>query len=721
MNDEGKKSALEAPALVNWKSPPLLSELKADLVFAKSTHDLQKQKIGEWLDNLNVTGAAKVKSPKGSSQIVPKLIRKQAEWRYAALSEPFLSTDDLFNVNPITWEDRKAAEQNQLVLNNQINVHLDKVSFIDEYVRTAVDEGTVIVRVGWDFREEEYTEVVPKVEFRVNPELAEMHEHLHKMMEESPSEYATDVPDELKQAHEMTMEEGQPIEPVIVGEEEVKKTRTVCNKPTLEVCDYRNVIVDPTCLGDIKKANFVIYSFETSMSELKKDGKYKNLEYVNVDNSTVLGTPDHEVSDAVRSFNFKDNPRKKLVIHEYWGYWDIDGTGETKPFVAAWVGNTLVRMEESPYPDKQLPFVIVQYLPVRKSVYGEPDGFLIEDNQKVIGALTRGMIDLMGKSANGQTGIRKDMLDLTNRRKFDKGLDYEFNVNVDPRQGVFMHTYPEIPQSAQFMLSLQNMEAESLTGVKAYSQGVSGQSLGDVAAGVRGALDAASKRELGILRRLSNGMVQIGHKIIGMNAEFLSDEEVIRITNEEFKTVRKDNLPGNFDLKLSISTAEEDTNKAERLGFLLQTVGPNSDPALMKLILSQITKLHKMPDLAHQIETYEPQPDPLAQEKAQLEIELLKAQIAEVNSRAASLQSKAQLDAAKTETEVAVAGNVKSDTDLKNLDFVEQETGVKQERDKELHGEQARSQMQMKQMEHDFAREERVHELLKEYRSKKTK
>jgi hypothetical protein len=340
---------------------------------------------------------------------------------------------------------------------------------------------------------------------------------------------------------------------------------------------------------------------------------------------------------------------------------------------------------------------------------------LLEDNQKVIGAVTRGMIDIMGKSANGQTGIRKDMLDTTNRRKFDKGQDYEFNVNVDPRQGVFMHTYPEIPASAQFMLGLQNQEAESLTGVKSYSSGVSGQSLGDVAAGVRGALDAASKRELGILRRLSNGIIKIGRKVISMNAEFLSDTEVVRITNDEFAVVKKDDLAGNFDLRLSISTAEEDNNKAEQLAFLLQTVGPNSDPEMMKMILSDIAKLRKMPDLAKRIESYQPQPDPLAQEEAMLRIELLKAQIAKENALAMQHQSQAQLDVAKAGTEQVKQGNIQSDTDIKNLDFVEQESGVKQERAKELHGEQARSQAQLKLMDRQFAIEDQNRDLLKEY------
>lgn len=685
--------------LTKWANAPTLMDLKQDYQDASPSFQTQRTKISEWLDNLNVRNKAQVDVPKGNSKIVPKLIRKQAEWRYPALSEPFLSTDDVFNVRPVTWEDRKAAAQNQLVLNHQFNNQIDKIKFIDEYTRAAVDEGTVIVRVGWEFDEEEVIEQVPIVEFRVNPEMAPMHQHIAKLKEESPSQYATDVPEELKQAHDLSLENGVPIEAVITGYQDQKKMKTIFNRPTIEICDYRNVIIDPTCLGDIKKARFVIYSFESSLAELKKDKKYKNLQHINIEANSPLASPDHAGPDNAQSFNFNDKARKKIVVHEYWGFWDIEGSGLVKPFVAAWVGDTLIRMEENPFPDKALPFVVAQYLPVRRSIYGEPDGALLEDNQKVVGAVTRGMIDIMGKSANGQTGIRKDALDVTNRRKFEKGQDYEFNPNVNPHEAVYMHTYPEIPNSAQFMLQLQNMEAESLSGVKSFSQGISGAALGDVAAGVRGALDASSKRELGILRRLSNGIVQIGRKLISMNSEFLSAEEVIRITNDEFVKVRRDDLAGNFDLKLSISTAEEDNNKAQELSFMLQTMGNNMDPELSKMILSDIARLRKMPDLAKRIEQYTPQPDPLVQQQRELEVQLLQAKLATEQAQGEYYLSMAQLNSAKVPTESAKQDHLKSDTDLKNLEFVEQESGVKQERELQKQGAQAQSQLHLKLIE----------------------
>jgi hypothetical protein len=311
------------------------------------------------------------------------------------------------------------------------------------------------------------------------------------------------------------------------------------------------------------------------------------------------------------------------------------------------------------------------------------------------------------------------MLDTTNRRKFDQGRDYEFNANVDPRQGVFMHTYPEIPASAQFMLQLQSMEAESMTGVKSWSQGVSGAVLGDVAAGIRGALDAASKRELGILRRLSSGIVKIGRKLISMNAEFLSDEEVIRVTNQEFVTVRRDDLAGKFDLTLSISTAEEDNNKAEQLAFMLQTTGPNMDPEMTKMILGDIAKLRKMPDLAQRITTYQPQPDPVAQKVQQLEVAKLEAEIAEMQAKTQKIMVDAGLAQAKITTETVNAGlanakittegvkgaNLIADTDQRNLNYVEQELGVTQERDLERHGAQAKAQGELKLLDHELGLE----------------
>jgi hypothetical protein len=129
-----------------------------------------------------------------------------------------------------------------------------------------------------------------------------------------------------------------------------------------------------------------------------------------------------------------------------------------------------------------------------------------------------------------------------------------------------------------------------------------------------------------------------------------------------------------------------------------------------------------MPELAKKIETYQPQPDPVQQQMQQLQMELLQAQLENEKAQAMDRQAAAQLKMAQAGTAEAQADNLRSDTDIKNLDFVEQESGVKQERQLQLHGEQARSQAQLKMMDRDAKREDNQVSLIKEYiKSRKAK
>ena len=645
----------DASKLVDWVNPPSLADLKKDYDAAQSAHSDHILNVERWLSALK--GDQVLKTKKGRSKIVPKLVRKQAEWRYAALSEPFLSTDDLFNTAPATFEDKQSATQNGLVLNYQINCKINKTKFIDEYIRAAVDEGTVIVRVDW-----EYEEGVRKV-----------------------------YQDVMEQQQVMSPDGTPMMQEVKVGEEQVEQTITIKNQPALEICDYRNVIIDPTCNGEPDNAEFIIYSFESSISALKKDGRYENLDNVNLESTSILSESDHNLTEN-GNFTFNDDARKKIIVREYWGFWDIHNKGEVTSFVAAWIGNTLIRLTENPYPDKALPFVTVQYLPKRKSIYGEPDAELLEDNQRVIGAVTRGIIDVIGRSANGQQGITKDALDVTNTRKFERGDDYKINAGVNPSTAFHMETYPEIPRSALEVLSMQNNEAESLSGVKSFSSGISGSALGVTATGIRSALDATSKRELGILRRLSDGLNRIGRKIISMNAEFLDDDEIIRVTNEEFVAINRNDLGGKYDIKLNVSTAESDEQKASELAFMLQTNAPGDDPRVNQRIKAELFKLRGMPELAKWIEEYKPEPDPMVQQMRQLEMQMLQAKIA--NETAKAEENKADISYKTARTR-----NMQSKSDLEDLKFVEQESSVN-EANKEQQTQQSHEN-RMKEKEHD--------------------
>ena len=657
--------------LTDWEKEPDVRDLKQDLENARPAHQSRMQDIQRWSDLMAVRGSAKPKQVKGRSSVQPKLIRRQAEWRYSALTEPFLGSNKLFKVEPVTFEDAEAARQNSLVLNWQFRTKLNRVNFVDNFVRATVDEGTSITRVGWKRQTIMVDQEVPVYDFfplQTEEQLAAFQTALDQQAAD-PRGYEEDVPDEIKAAIELYIESGQATYAQQSGVTTVKVEKVLVNQPVVDLLDPQNVIIDPSCNGDLDKALFVIVSFETNKADLLKEPeRYKNLDAVNWEGNMPMTQPDHNTSTP-DSYQLNDPLRKKVVAYEYWGFRDIRGDGELVPIVATWIGDICIRMEENPFPDGKLPFVVVPYLPVKRNLYGEPDAELLEDNQKILGAVTRGMIDLLGRSANGQQGMAKGMLDPLNRRRYDNGQDYEFNPSMSPANGVIEHKFPDIPQSALLMLNLQNQEAEALTGVKSFAGGISGEAYGDVAAGIRGVLDAASKREMAILRRLAKGMTEIGNKIIAMNAVFLSEKEVIRVTNKEFITVKREDLIGNFDLETDISTAEVDNAKAQDLAFMLQTLGPNSDPGIVMMILAEIADLKRMPELANKLRNWRPQPSPEQQELQRLEIEKARKEVEK-------LQSEISLNNAKAQEALA-------NKDQKNLDYVEQETGTKHARDME--------------------------------------
>jgi hypothetical protein len=256
-----------------------------------------------------------------------------------------------------------------------------------------------------------------------------------------------------------------------------------------------------------------------------------------------------------------------------------------------------------------------------------------------------------------------------NRQRLIKGEDFEFNPNSDPAQAIRQMVYPEIPQSALIISQNQNQEAESLSGIKAFASGISGDAFGKVARNTGAVLDAAGQREMSILRRLAEGMRQIGNKIIAMNAKFLEKKEVVRVTNEAFVEVYRDELDGNFDLICDIASSQLDQMKSDDLGMLMQTIGPDMDPGLRAIIMADIMELKRMPDLAKRVREYQPQPDPMQQAMAKAQYDLIVSQIALNNAKAKTAEASAENTALQTEQDAS---------------------GVDQQRKVELMGAQAR-------------------------------
>ncbi len=375
-----------------------------------------------------------------------------------------------------------------------------------------------------------------------------------------------------------------------------------------------------------------------------------------------------------------------MTAYEYWGYWDIDGTGVVQGIVATIIDGTMIRLQRNPFPDNKLPFVVMQYMPSKGSVYGEPDAELIGDNQQIIQALTRSIIDINARSANGQTATPKGFLDPLNAMKFRTGQDYEYNpIGMHPAEAVFMHTAPEMSQTSMAMIQSQYAEAESAVGVKAFQNGIDGNAYGQVVAGMSQALTAMTQREGDIIFRIAKGLEEIGNKIVAMNQEWLSEEETLAISGGEFVKVSREELAGDFFLAVTIKSNSESEGKAQQLTFMAQTLGENVDWGIRKLMFTEIARLYNLDNMVVALRDYEPQPDPFQQQMQQLQLE-------EQQLKNAKLKAEAEYFAQRSKFIDAQVDDTVAQTDQRALDFMEQQEGVKHARQREIVEAQARAQ-----------------------------
>lgn len=691
-----------------WKNAPSVEDLRADWNAAENGQNefrirlLDYERTREGGQEITVTGV-------GKSTARPLVVRKANEWKYPALEDPILSSNSLFNISPRNPADEAAATQNGQMLNYQWNTQIQKTKLVTDIVRTVVDEGTVIVKTGWE-TETAIKEVEEEVPVYASPEESlAMMQQLVQSGQMSP-----------EQARAM-LETGEPMQ-TGTKMEMVEKEVLTKNQPSYEVCLNANVIIDPTCDGVVADALFAIHEYDTSFAELENNkyekdedgeefGFYHNLDYVLPDD----GDPDYDAYKSVESNNFEfgDKPRKRMRAYEYWGYWDVHGEGTLTSIVATWIGNTMIRLEENPFPHGRIPFSVTTYMPIKKSVHGEPDAALLKENQESIGNMTRAIHDITARQAVGQEFIDENLFPSPSaKNQYEKGNTVYYRTGFDPQKAIYRKDVQQVNSTPFDVINWQQQDANELTGTKAFA-GPGGARMNGSKQD-RDSMDATAKRELSILRRLSDLLfVDMARMTISMNQVFLSEEEVIRVTDREFISIRREDLQGEFDLKIKVSTPERDEDQAQKLMTLLQTNAATMDPEIVKLHYIKLAQLWKHEDLAEAVKNFEPAgPSPQEQELMQLQLDeqklknaLAQKQLEDYDSKIferlsrqeENLSADVALKQAKAAQAISTAAKIDEETDILAQSFLEIQTGSKRQAEIEdqefaLQGEMAKEE-----------------------------
>jgi len=594
-----------------------------------------------------------------------------------------MRTQKLFQAKPRTEEDVESAKQNEILLNYQWETEVDKQKLVETASRMIVDNGTVICKTLW---ESEYgTKIVEKEQ----PVWANPEESMQMMQQ------AVEAGQMSQEQAQAMVETGQLMqkgtEKVYVEEETLIK-----NGPLYEVRNSANVYIDPTCEGIIANAQFVVDEFQISWADLKKNeydkesgtGYYKNLDQINVDSESDY---DEYATNERQSFKFNDKPRKEMTAYEYWGYWDIYGDDTLVPIVATWIGRVMVRMEENPFPHKRIPYSMATYMPVKMEIHGEPNAEITKENQDVIAKQTRAAIDITATQAVNQEFIAQNLFpNSVERNNYENGKKVYTTPGVDPRQAIFKQTVTPVPSAVFDMIAFQGNEVEALSGTRAFnnSEGKLGSATAE-----RGAMDATSKRKSGVLRRMAAMFKDMARMTVANNQALMPEEQIIRITND-FVKIRRDDLEGKVDIQLEISTPEKNQLQADKLIMLLQTNAMEMPNEIMVKMYAKLMLLWDQPDLADQLENYQPQPDPaeeqmkqLQLETAQMENEKIKMEIAklakdieEASSRISERASKeaenhvdVQNKQAQAQERIAKTELINAQTDLLDAEFIDKD------------------------------------------------
>lgn len=637
---------------------------------AKTLHDTKVDEITKWKDVYE--GQKYGNENDGQSQLVWKLVKKQLESLIPNVAKPFIGSYELVDLVPLTKNDAHKASIYKKLANHFFSKGFNSDAFIKDMVRVAGKHGTCFVRVGWDRNIKEKKMVVPRIDERVQAIAKETNAEI---IQNPDGTYTL-----------------------------VKKTINV-NRPSAKIIRTENIYVDPTA-DTFKESAFVIHEYVTTLSKLREesilydaDSLKKLEEHVQEFTDINRGTEISLYNET--AFSFSDDTRRKIRIYEYFGEYDLneDGINEQVVMVLARPsGNAsddvVLSITDNPFPFKSPPIIAIPLFKDEFSIYGKPLASLIEDEQKLMTSIIRGIIDNMANSNNGVKFIRKGALDAVNANNLINGGKYIEVKSNEPIQSVIMDgNFNELPSSVYNLFSLIDQHAESMTGINKFMQGLASSEMKASSSNFSAVMSQSQIRLLDIVNNISNGLKDIITMWIEMSMAYLDNHEISKITGIDIQDLKMrethrlikefniEELPQDvqqqavmlimtevddmfdkedfkFDVKISVGTDSMKDIKINQLNMFMQQaaqlVSAGAVPAdIVKELVAELAELLDKPNIADKIRKYEPQPDPMQQAMAEAEVAQARAKAGKEEALAKNALARTELTMVKAKGDMA--------------------------------------------------------------------
>lgn len=638
----------------------IFNNIKIDYESSKVAKNRVDANVTKWIKEYN--GDKYGNEVTNRSQIVTKDVKKTIKSMLPSMIEPFINSDSICKTKPKTVGKESFASYVSDVLNYQYNNEFDKINFIRTLSTVLPKEGTVIVRTGWDFDEDIKKKTIKGLDY----------ESLLVLQKQGINEIENVVQNK-DGTFDITL----------------VKRELLYNRPTAVVCKGEFIYTDPTA-EKFDDCKFVIHKFEKSLSDIRKEKNIYNL--FTEDKVSSLTESSRFGDSALSAKRFEDSygngsdfsfgfankkASMKVMVVEYWGEYDIDDDGINEQIVCSWIEGTdvMLRLDENPYPDKQIPFVSMPYDLEPFAVWGNAVADIVGDNQKIHTAIMRGFIDNMSLSNNGQKIIQKGAIDYVNLAKLKRGEKYIEVNNID---GIRDGSYNQIPSSSFQVYDMVTQENEMLTGVNRNIEGIDAATIGRTASGIQTVMGAAQRHLQILVYVIADLYKKVFTKWYKYNQAFLEEGQAVEISGQLASVVREQ-LEGSYNVEININLDSANQQKIQQINMMLQQAhqyGNQLPPMVVPLLVAEIFDGFGKNEQAEMIRQYKPEPDPMQQQMAMLEIEYKKAEIAKLNAEAGKKTSEIDNTDMDTLNKRAEMDVKQQTTKNLNVDYVTKESDL---------------------------------------------
>jgi hypothetical protein len=252
--------------------------------------------------------------------------------------------------------------------------------------------------------------------------------------------------------------------------------------------------------------------------------------------------------------------------------------------------------------------------------------------------------------------------------------------------------YNRIPSEVFKVLQDVDYDKQIISGIIPLQGGQGTQAIYGSQASKTGQMNSLMLKELDTINNIAENLIKpMLNKWLIYIYDLLEPSEIENITKMKFVEPEKELIINYLDnFTIDISTQQTDEIKASELTFMMQTLGNTIPFDITKLMMVEIARLKKMPNLAQQIKEFEPKPDPYEEQLKQIQLQQAQLELQKLQADIGVKGADAQLKQAKAKE----ANNKATAT---GLNTIKEKYGIsQQQKEKEL---MMKHQMDMQKLE----------------------